>query len=426
MDVNPLSVELLVGLAFGIGVLLGALLLYGFSRSSKQQLNQEIQKLTLMLDSEQRLAAQREQAYAQIQKTLSEHFSALSADALRKNNESFLKLAEENLKGQQLKAQADLEKREQSIDALVKPIKDALLKTEKQIQDIEKDRQLAYGSLTQHLQTMAETQSQLQAETRNLVKALRRPEVRGQWGELTLHRLVEIAGMVQHCDFFEQTGNEQENNRLRPDMLVRMPENRVIVVDAKTPLDAYLNAMEAQTDAEKQQQLEQHARNIHKRIRELSAKEYWAQFERSPEFVVLFIPGEQFLASALDINPELTETAMNQRVILATPNNFIALLKTISFGWRQMTVAENAEKIRKLGEELHQRLSTFFNHISGIGDALGKGVDKYNQALGSLERMVIPSARKFSELGIQSSKTLDIPETIEKNLRPVNPKLGTD
>ena len=344
-------------------------------------------------------------------------FKALAGDALRNNSQSFLELAGQNLGKFQAEAKGDLEKRQQAFAELVKPIGDTLKKTEEQIREIEKERKEAYGNISRYLVSMNETQAQLQSETRNLVQALRRPEVRGQWGEMTLRRLAELAGMVNYCDFYEQESQDTEAGRLRPDMIVRMPDKRELVVDAKTPLDAYLNAVAAKSDEESRQFLQQHARKLRERMRELASKAYWTQYRNSPDFVVMFVPGEQFLSAALDQDPKLMEDAFANKVVLATPTSLIALLRAVAFGWRQLAVAENAETIRELGEELYKRLATFNEHLGRLGRALGQSVENYNKAVGSLERQVLPGARRFPEMGIQEKKPLPELEQVEVSPR---------
>lgn len=356
----------------------------------------------------------------ELKKHFAEQFAHLSNEALDRSNKRFLQLAEQNLKQYQEGAKAELGKREQAIESMVKPIREALEKTEKQIRQVEKERKEAYGSLAEQLKATAESQSRLQAETSNLVQALRRPEVRGQWGELTLKRVVELAGMVDHCDFDEQqTTADAEGAATRPDMVVHMPEGREIVVDAKTPLDAYVSATQSADPVERQRELERFARHVREKVRELAAKSYWSQFARSPEFVVLFIPGEQFLGAALDVHPELQEEALRQKVVLATPNNLVALLKTIAFGWRQQAVAENAEQLRREGTELYNRVVTFTEHLGKLGRNLRLSVESYNQAIGSLEHKLLPGARRFTEMGIQPKKPLEDPQQIDVTTRAV-------
>ena len=388
--------------ALVIGLILGYVIaiLYTHKRVSELQ----IELATLRTKAE---------AASTTREELEKTFKALAGDVLRNNNQSFLELATQNLGKFQLEARGELEKKEKAFAELVKPINETLKKTEEQIHQIEKERKEAYGNISRYLTSMTETQTQLQAETRNLVQALRRPEVRGQWGEMTLKRLAELAGMVKYCDFFEQDSRESDTGRLRPDMVVRMPDKRELVVDAKTPLDAYLNAVSAKTDEERHQFLQQHARKVRERMRELASKAYWTQYKNSPDFVVMFVPGEQFLSSALDEDPKLMEDAFTNKVVLATPTSLIALLRAVAFGWRQQAVAENAEQIRELGEELYRRLATFNEHLGRVGRALGQSVEHYNKAVGSLEHQVLPGARRFPEMGIHEKKPLPELEQLE-------------
>jgi DNA recombination protein RmuC len=260
-------------------------------------------------------------------------------------------------------------------------------------------------------------QQALQKETLRLVNALRRPEVRGQWGEMTLRRLAELAGMVEHCDFKEQVHVRAEDGNLRPDMIVHMPDSRDLVVDVKTPLDAYLEAVDAPSEEARSAALRRHANAIADRVRQLGAKNYWSQFERSPDFVILFIPGDQFLSAALAEQPNLLEDAIRQDVIIATPSSFVALLKAVAYGWRQMALAQNAETIRNLGEDLYKRLGVFTTHLTKLGRNLSSSVDHFNAAVGSLERQVLPGARKFTELGVRPDRDLEPLEPIDKLAR---------
>ncbi len=375
---------------------------------------QRITELGTTLDLERRQAADR---VAEVEKTI----AALSSQALRQNNLAFLQLAQETLKQFHVQAKGDLEQKEKSIENLVKPIREALEKTGEQVRLMEKERKEAYGALHKHLETMTQTQQLLQGETRNLVQALRRPEVRGQWGELTLKRLAELAGMVEHCDFYQQESVDSDAGRLRPDMVVRMPDGREIVVDVKTPLDAYLSAVEAADDATRSRHLEHHARKLRERVRELAGKAYWNQFKNAPDFVVLFIPGDQFLSAALDLDRTLLEDALQQQVILATPTSFVALLRAVAYGWRQEQLAENADHIRELGEDLYQRLAVFTEHLAKVGSSLESSVGAYNKAVGSLDAKVLPGARKFVEMGVTPKKTLESPAVVETAAREVPP-----
>jgi DNA recombination protein RmuC len=266
---------------------------------------------------------------------------------------------------------------------------------------------------------MAKAQEQLQGETRNLVKALRRPEVRGQWGELTLKRLAELAGMVEHCDFEQQPSVDTTQGIQRPDMVVHMPGGREIIVDAKAPMDAYLGAVEAKEGGERSREIRRHARNVRDRVRELSSKGYWQQLPRSPDFVVLFIPGDQFLSAALEVDPKLLEDAMADKVVLATPSSLVALLRAVAYGWRQELLAENAEQIRTVGEELFERLTVFAEHLDRLGTHLNRGVESYNKAVGSFDSRILPAVRKFGEMGIQGKKQPPELEPVERLSRSV-------
>ncbi|HEC19546.1 MAG TPA: DNA recombination protein RmuC [Gammaproteobacteria bacterium] len=406
-----------------LAALAGAGLVYLRLHKRIASLTEQNSTLNTTLDMERRAQAEKlaalENAQEQARSQLTEAFSHLSRQALKHNNEEFLKLAQENLKQFQARAQGELSQKEQAIENLVKPIKEALEKTEKQIRSMEHERKQAYGALTQHLETMAQTQQALQGETRNLVKALSRPEVRGQWGEMTLKRLAELAGMVEHCDFFEQEHTQTADGALRPDMIVRMPGGREIVVDVKTPLDAYLSAVEATDEQERETHLARHTKNVRKRVQELATKGYWNQFKNAPDFVVLFIPGDQFLSAALDNDYSLLEDAMQQKVILATPTSFVALLRAVAYGWRQESLTENAEHIREVGEELYGRLATFAEHLGKLGRNLNSSVQHYNKAASSFNTRVEPGARKFSEMGISSKKAVDPIEQIETAARDI-------
>jgi DNA recombination protein RmuC len=402
------------------GVVIGALitaLLY-MRRLHEQQ--KQVAQLQTTLELERQGYQEKLDSFKEARQQLSESFTALSSQALKHNSEEFLRLANENLKYFQGKANSDFELREKSIENMIKPIREALEKTEQQIQGIEKERKQAYGALHSHLENMARTQEALQDQTRQLVTALRRPEVRGQWGELTLKRLAELAGMVEHCDFYEQQSIDTEEGRQRPDMIVRMPDHREIIVDVKTPLDAYLSAIEATDDATRAEHMQRHAKNVRQRVQELSSKNYWSQFKNTPDFVVLFIPGEQFLTTALDIDRNLLEDALRKQVILSTPTSFVALLRAVAYGWRQEQLAKNAEVIRQVGEELYQRLSTFSGHLQKVGRSLESSLKSYNSAVGSFDSRVLPGARKFVELGITASKELEDAEQIETAVKQVD------
>ncbi|MGD8592801.1 MAG: DNA recombination protein RmuC [Gammaproteobacteria bacterium] len=427
MDLNSLIAEnahWLTIVAISVcAALITGLVVYLRAQKRIAGLQDQNTALQVTLEMERKAAQEKQTATDAARTQLSETFSALSSQALKHNTEEFLKLAQENLKQYQLKAHSELSEKEKAIENLVKPIKDTLEKTEKQIRLMEHERKEAYGALTQHLHSMAQTQQALQGETRNLVKALSRPEVRGQWGELTLRRLAELAGMVEHCDFFEQEHTQTETGAQRPDMIVRMPGSREIVVDVKTPLDAYLRAIEAVDDETKTRELEKHTKNIRERIRELATKAYWNQFKHSPEFVVLFIPGDQFLSSALDQDHNLLENAMQQKIILATPTSLVALLRAIAYGWRQEALTENAEQIRQIGDELYGRLSTFAEHLNKLGRSLAGSVQHFNKAVGSFDSRILPSAKKFSEMGISANKEVGRVEQLETTTRSLESQL---
>lgn len=406
-----------IAISLLLGILVGAAIVYIYTHRRYAALKESHTALTITLEMERRAHADKAIAMEKGRDELTHTFMALSSQALRENNEEFLRLAQEKLKQFQVKAQSELEQKEKSIENMVAPIKQALEKTEQQIRQIELERKEAYGSLSKHLEAMAQTQQSLQGETRNLVQALRRPEVRGQWGEITLKRLVELAGMVEYCDFFQQEHISTPDGALRPDMIIRMPDGREIVVDVKTPLDAYLNALEALDDVTRSKHLDHHARKVGERVKELASKSYWSRLANTPEFVILFIPGDQFLSAALDIDRDLLEKALQQKVILATPTSLVAVLRAIAYGWRQQSIAINAEKIRDVGNELYKRLITFSEHLAKMGKSLNSSVEHYNNAVGSFDRQVISGARRFHEMGIQANKSIEILEPIDKGVR---------
>ncbi|MDZ7841027.1 MAG: DNA recombination protein RmuC [Gammaproteobacteria bacterium] len=371
----------------------------------------------------QELEQEREVSRRRIE-TMEQTFADLSHNALERNNRMFLELAQQSFGKLHAQARGELDVKEKAVENLVKPIREALDHTRREIQQLERDRHQAHGALTRHLESLVETQRALQGETRNLVQALRRPEVRGQWGELTLRRLAELAGMVEHCDFSEQVHTGAEDGHRRPDMIVRMPAGREVVVDVKTPLDAYLSAVEATESGARGEFLIQHARHIRTRVKELASKRYWEQFTDAPEFVVLFIPGDQFLSAALDQDPDLLEDALSRKVILATPTSFVALLRAIAYGWRQETLNSNAERIRQIGEDLYRRLHTLTDHMGKLGRQLDSSVAQYNRLVGSFDAKVLPGARKFAELGVPANEDIEPPEPIERQAR--TPSQATD
>lgn len=358
---------------------------------------------------------------AQARHELAESFQALSGEALKQNNEAFLNLAKTSFQTLHAEAKGDLAQRQQAIDELVKPLSETLHRYDEQLRQLEQSRQAAYGGLDQHLKSLADTQQRLQQETGNLVNALRAPAVRGRWGEITLKRVAELAGMVAHCDFLEQESVMGDDGRLRPDMIVQLPGGRQIVVDAKTVLAGYLEAYEATDDEHRVEGLRRHAAQVRLRINDLSVKAYWSQFHQAPEFVVLFLPGEQFLGAALEQDPRLIEDGFAQGVVLATPTTLMALLRAVAYGWRQERLTAHAEEAGRLGKDLYERMAILAEHLNDVGLSLGKSVVAYNKAVGSLETRILPAARRFKELGVSSEKeipSLDPVEVVSRRALP--------
>ena len=369
-----------------------------------------------LAEERKRLEEQRA-LFAEAQEKLKDAFQALAAQALSTNNQSFLELARSTLEKYQTEARRDLQEREKAVENLVSPIKSSLEKVDAQIQEIEKTRVLAYGSLSEQVRSLIGSQEKLQSETGKLVTALRAPNVRGRWGEIQLRRVVEIANMLPYCDFEEQVSVTTSDGRLRPDLIVKLPGGKNVVVDAKAPLQAYLNSLDTQDDDLRRNHLAQHARQIRDHMNKLSSKAYWEQFQPSPEFVVMFLPGETFFSAALEIDHSLIEDGVSGRVIVASPTTLIALLRAVAYGWTQEKLAKNAQEISDLGKELYDRLCTYASYMENVGKSLDRAVDQYNKAVGSLETRVMVSARKFSELGPAVTNELPEFDRIEKVTR---------
>ncbi len=374
-------------------------------------------RLEAEMEGERKATSEKLALMAQAETRFKDAFQALSATALKSNNESFLELARTQLAGFQQRSQTDLEERQKAIDALVKPIYESLAKVDEKIDTVERSRVEAYGGLTQHLQLMQQMQSQLQSETSNLVKALRAPAVRGRWGEIQLKRVVEIAGMLEHCDFTQQETVHTDAGRRRPDMVVKLPSGRCVAVDSKVPLSHYLEALEAPDEETRVASLRSHAAQVRTHLKELSARAYHDSIQPSPEFVVLFLPGETFFSAALEHDPSLIEVGAEQKVILATPTTLIALLKAVAYGWRQEQLAENAREISEHGRVLYERMSTLAGHMVSVGKGLDRAVEAYNKGVGSLERMVLPAARRFKDLRAAAGDDIPALEGVEKMTR---------
>jgi len=388
-------------------------------RKSETLLKQTEAALTAKLHAEQKAAEEKERIIQNAQTNLSNTFKALSSDALKSNQEQFLRLAKTSFSNQQQTASGELEKRKTAVEQMVKPVANTLEKVEQRIGELEKAREGAYAALKEQVRHMADTQQGLQKETSQLVKALRQPTGRGQWGEMQLRRVVEMAGMQEHCDFQTQVSTKNaEGKSLRPDLIVKLPGGQKIVVDSKAPMAAYLDATETDDDKERELLLARHASQVRTHIQQLSSKKYQDQFDQTPEFVVLFLPNEAIFSSALSQDSTLIEQGVDRGVILATPTTLIALLRAVAYGWRQETLAQNAEIISKLGNDLYQRINTFAGHLDKIGTSLKSSVIHYNKAIGSLERSVLTGARKFQELGsAPENSELTSPNTVDEITR---------
>ncbi len=376
--------------------------------------------LAAQLDAERANSADRIAAMEQAEVRLREAFQSMGAEALRQNSESFLQLARTSLTEMQQSNSSDLDLRQQAITELVSPIKETLEKMDGTLQKVELARVGSYESLIEQVRSMGEAQRELSGRTKQLGDALRAPSVRGRWGEIQLKRVCEMAGMLDHCDFNEQASVDTEDGKLRPDLTVRLPGGKVIIVDAKAPLMAYLAATECSDETERERLMRDHSRQVRDHMVKLGQKAYWGQFEATPEFVVMFLPGETFFSAALQYDPGLIEYGVDQRVIPSSPTTLIALLRSIAYGWQQDRVAKNAEEISALGREMYGRISTFSNHFETLRRGLEKSVEAYNSAVGSLERKVLPQARKFRDLGAGTVATIGTVDSIDISLRKLD------
>jgi DNA recombination protein RmuC len=402
-------VALILGLALGAAA--AWLLARERARAAVAEARAELDRVRAAAD--ERLAAVDE-----ARSTFENVFKALSADALRSNSEAFLQLARTQLEHVRVQASGDLEQRQKAVEQLVAPIRESLEKVDGQVRSLEQARREAYGSLAQQVRTLAEGQERLRLETGNLVTALRAPHVRGRWGEMQLKRVVEMAGMVAYCDFVEQaTTRDADGRALRPDVVVRLAGGKHIVVDAKAPLHAYLDALEAQDDDVRRLKLAEHARQVREHIAKLGSKAYWRQFDNTPDFVVMFLPDETFFRAALEHDGSLIEAGVDAGVVPASPTTLIGLLRVIAYGWQQETVAESAREVSELGRELYERLSVLGRHLAKLGRGLDGAVAAYNETVGSLETRVLVTARKFEEHGIGGE--LPAVEPLERQARPL-------
>ena len=395
------------------------------SRETITELKSRESALTTRLADEQKQAEEKLAAIDDAQNKLSDAFKALAAGALKDNNESFLKLAQQKLESQQRQATGELDKRQTAIDNFLKPMEKSLKAVDEKLGAFDKDRAESHTELKTQIESLGKTHQQLREETANLVTALRKPNVRGRWGEIQLKRVVELAGMVDHCDFFEQPSVDTDEGRLRPDLKVCLPGGKTIIIDAKTPLEAYLDAIETQDEAHRQVRLAAHARHVREHIKLLSQKSYFEQFDHAVEFVVLFLPGETFFNAALEQDPSLIEVGAKQDVIIATPTTLIALLRAVAYGWRQERLADSARNISDLGKELYKRMSTLSEHIAKIGKGLSSATKAYNSSVSSLESRVLVTVRKFEEMEVAAEGDLPQLEPVEETPRQLAPPVET-
>ena len=415
--------DLFIGMV--IGILIGFGIAYFLVSSAHGKTKQKLARVEAKYEAELKAADEKLKLLEEAKDNLKDSFKALSADALSKNNESFIKLAEENLKKYQQSAKDDLEKRQQAISKTVEPVSQTLKTFSERVNKIEERRIESEGGIKKELEKLSEMHLRLDQSTNSLVKALRAPQVRGQWGEMHLRRTVEMAGMINYCDFEEQSSVEtDEGQRQRPDMLIRLPNERRVVVDSKVPIAAYLDALETDSPESQSERMQAHARHLRTHIKDLSTKAYWSQFDNAPEFVVLFIPNEAIFSAALEEDPSLIELGVDNKVILATPTTLIALLKAVAYGWQQEAITREAKEIAALGREIYDRLSVVIGHFVKLGKSIDQSVGNYNKAMNSVDSRLMVTARKFESLESASTETLPEINQIEK--RPNLPSSETD
>ena len=411
MEIGMIILGIVAGLVIGSGGM------YILRERKIAFLKEKLIEAETLRDAEKRGREEKDSLLKEAEKQFENAFKALSSEALKSNNQSFLDLAKMTFEKMQEGAKGDLAYKEKAIKEMVSPIKQSLEKFDEKVNALEKNREGAYAGLHEQIKSLVKTQMKLEGETANLVKALRAPNVRGQWGEMQLRRTVELAGMINQVDFFEQESVSTEEGRQRPDMIVNLPNGRKVIVDAKAPLAAYLDALEAKDPEEQIVKLKHHARQIRDHLQKLGTKSYWKQFEPTPEFVVLFLPGEMFFSAALEQDPELVDFGADNRVILATPTTLIALLKTVAYGWKQEAVALEAKEIHELGSALYERISVLAVHFDDIRKGLDKSVSAYNKAVSSIESRVLPTARRFKELHSIGDKDIVELKEVDKVIR---------
>jgi DNA recombination protein RmuC len=413
---------MLEGLLLAAGLATGGAIGFAIAWTAGARAREDLAALSARAEEQERAAADKLAHATNMRRELADAFKALSAQALDSTSATFLQLATATLEKHQAKAQGDLEARAKAVDALVQPIKESLTKVDGKIEQLEQARTSAYSALNEQLRSLVETHlPQLRSETGNLVKALRQPITRGRWGELQLKRVVELAGMLEHCDFHEQPTADGADGRLRPDLIVNLPGGRRIIVDAKVPIEAYLDAHAATSDDTRAAHLQRHAELVRTHAAALGRKAYWDTFSPSPDFVIMFLPGEMLYTAALQQDASLIESVTNERVVLATPGSLIALLRTIALGWREQALALNAQEVAELGRQLYERVGSLAAHWSDVGDKLEKAVGAYNKSVGTLETRVLVTARKFEGLGVVADGDDDVlrPEPVEALPRPL-------